>query len=91
MKAAPRLAWMHQTPAGASNLRHGDIWGSEVVVTTSRGHGETTAIAEYAIAGALHFLKGFDRAAVDRERGRFGHREYRARSVERVGTASRLS
>src|SRR6266540_2561597 len=34
----PRLKWLHQTPAGASNLRMGDIWGSQVMVTTSRGH-----------------------------------------------------
>ena len=34
---APRLKWFHQRPAGASNLRMGDLWGSSVVVTTSRG------------------------------------------------------
>src|SRR5215475_6365296 len=31
---APRLKWLHQTPAGASNLRMGDLWGSAVMVTT---------------------------------------------------------
>lgn len=82
VRRAPRLRWMHQTPAGASNLRQGDIWGAGVRVTTSRGHGETTAIAEYAMSGLLHFLKGFDRAALDRTRGVFDHREYRARSAE---------
>src|SRR5207237_8323832 len=35
---APRLRWFHQLPAGASNLLRGDLWGSEVLVTTSRGH-----------------------------------------------------
>src|SRR5580698_448578 len=34
---APRLRWLHQWPAGASNLLRGDLWGSDVVVTTSRG------------------------------------------------------
>src|ERR1700736_1918142 len=34
---APRLKWFHQRPAGASNLRMGDLWGSSVLVTTSRG------------------------------------------------------
>src|SRR5919202_2134025 len=47
---APKLKWFHQRPAGASNLRMGDLWGSDVVVTTSRGAGSTLAIAEYAIA-----------------------------------------
>src|SRR5438132_7991421 len=31
---APRLRWFHQLPAGASNLLRGDLWGSEVIVTT---------------------------------------------------------
>ena len=62
---APRLKWFHQRPAGASNLRLGDIWGSDVLVTTSRGSGNTLAIAEYALAGILYFAKGFDRAIVE--------------------------
>ena len=32
---APRLRWFHQLPAGASNLLRGDLWGSDVIVTTS--------------------------------------------------------
>ena len=63
---APRLKWFHQRPAGASNLRLGDLWGSDVVVTTSRGVGNTLAMAEYAVAGILYFAKGFHRAALDR-------------------------
>src|ERR1700744_2308753 len=58
---ARRLKWFHQRPAGASNLLKGDLWGSDVVVTTSRGAGNTLAIAEYAIAGILHAAKGFHR------------------------------
>lgn len=74
---APRLKWFHQRPAGASNLLMGDLWGSDVVVTTSRGAGNTLAMAEYAVAGLLHFAKSFDRAAMDREAGAFDHRAYR--------------
>lgn len=74
---APRLKWFHQRPAGASNLRRGDLWGSEVVVTTSRGAGNTLAMAEYAIAAILHFAKSFHRAPRDREAGAFDHRAYR--------------
>ncbi len=79
---APRLKWFHQRPAGASNLRLGDLWGSNVVVTTSRGSGNTLAMAEYAVAGILHFAKGFHRAAVDRDAGAFEHRAYRPLLLE---------
>src|SRR6516162_11112228 len=74
---APRLKWFHQRPAGASNLLMGDLWGSGVMVTTSRGVGDTLAMAEYAVAGILHFAKGFHRPAVDRGAGAFDHRAYR--------------
>src|SRR5437588_5601485 len=74
---APRLKWFHQRPAGASNLLVGDLWGSRVAVTTSRGSGNTLAMAEYAVAGILHFAKDLPRAAADREAGAFDHRAYR--------------
>jgi len=74
---APRLKWFHQRPAGASNLLRGDLWGSNVLVTTSRGSGNTLAMAEYALAGILHFAKGLHRAALDRAAGVFAHRAYR--------------
>ena len=74
---SPRLKWFHQRPAGASNLLIGDLWGSDVVVTTSRGAGNTLAMAEYAIAGILHFAKGMAQAGLDRDAGSLRHREYR--------------
>src|SRR5262245_50231707 len=79
---SPRLKWFHQLPAGASNLRLGDLWGSDVTVTTSRGLGNTLAMAEYALAGILHFAKGFHRAQVDRAAGQFDHRPYRPLQVQ---------
>jgi phosphoglycerate dehydrogenase-like enzyme len=79
---SPRLKWFHQRPAGASNLRLGDLWGSDVMVTTSRGVGSTLAMAEYAIAGILHFAKGLDRAVTDRAAGAFDHRAYRPLLIE---------
>ena len=79
---AKRLRWFHQRPAGASNLRLGDLWGSDVLVTTSRGAGNTLAMAEYAIAGILHFAKGLDRAARDGATGAFDHRAYRPLLIE---------
>lgn len=74
---APRLKWFHQRPAGASNLLMGDLWRSQVLVTTSRGAGNTLAMAEYAVAGFLHFAKGLHRAQMDRDAGAFDHRAYR--------------
>lgn len=79
---APRLKWFHQRPAGASNLRLGDLWGSDVVVTTSRGIANALAMAEYAIAGMLHVAKSLGRAAIDRAAGAFDHRAYRPLLLE---------
>jgi phosphoglycerate dehydrogenase-like enzyme len=79
---APRLKWFHQRPAGASNLTIGDLWGSDVTVTTSRGSGNTLAMAEYAVAGILYFAKGLPRAVTDRETGAFDHRAYRPLLIE---------
>jgi glyoxylate/hydroxypyruvate reductase A len=74
---APRLKWLHQRQAGASNLLGSDLWGSDVVVTTSRGVSNPLPIAEYAVAGILHFAMGFNQAALDRMAGAFEHRAYR--------------
>ena len=79
---ALRLKWFHQRPAGASNLRLGDLWGSDVVVTTSRGLANPLPMAEYAIAGILHFAKGLDHAEVDRVERTFDHRTYRPMLLE---------
>jgi hypothetical protein len=79
---APRLKWFHQRQAGASNLLGSDLWGSDIVVTTSRGVANSLPIAEYAIAGILHFAMGFNRAVIDREAGAFDHRAYRPLLVQ---------
>lgn len=79
---APRLRWFHQRPAGASNLLIGDLWGSDVIATTSRGTANSLPIAEHAIASILYFAKGLNRAAVDRAEGGFDHRAYRSILVE---------
>lgn len=73
---APRLRWFHQTPAGASNLIRGDLWGSDVLVTTSRGYGNIRPIAEYVLAGFAHFARAFHRAYHDQRRHRFDHQTY---------------
>jgi glyoxylate/hydroxypyruvate reductase A len=74
---APHLKWFHQRPAGASNLLRGDLWGSDVMVTTSRGYGNTRPMAEYVLAGFLHFARGLHRAYHDQRQHRFEHQSYR--------------
>jgi phosphoglycerate dehydrogenase-like enzyme len=74
---APRLQWFHQRPAGASNLLRGDLWGSDVIVTTSRGYGNTLPMAEFVLAGFFHFARGLHMAYRDQRRHRFDHRTYR--------------
>jgi phosphoglycerate dehydrogenase-like enzyme len=74
---APRLKWLHQTPAGASNLRVGDIWGSAVTVTTSRGCNNALPIAEYVLAVMFLLAKSLPQAFRDQARREFQRRNYR--------------
>ena len=73
---APKLEWVHQRPAGASNLRRGDLWDGGVVVTSSRGHAHNLPIAEYVLAGFLHFAKGLRVAEAERTERRFRAPDY---------------
>jgi phosphoglycerate dehydrogenase-like enzyme len=79
---SPKLKWFHQRPAGASNLRLGDLWGSDVMVTSSRGYGNTVPMAEYVLASILYFARGLHHAAVERANGAFDHRAYKPVLVE---------
>jgi phosphoglycerate dehydrogenase-like enzyme len=73
---APKLKWFHQRPAGASNLFKCDLWGSDVVVSTSRGYGNTLPIAEWALSGMMYFAKGFHQAETDANAGTFDNAAY---------------
>ena len=55
---APSLRWAHHTQAGVSNLLGSDLWASSIPLTSSRGAVGVTAIAEYVMAGVLHFARG---------------------------------
>jgi len=88
---APHLKWVHQTPAGASNLLDTDLWGSDVLVTTSRGFTNKRPMAEYVLASFLYFARGLHWSYRDRQRHRFDHRDYdpitiRDKTVCVVGT-----
>jgi len=73
---SPRLQWVHELPAGASNFLGTDLWNSDVLVTTSRGLTNRRPMAEYILAGFLHFTRGFHLSYRDQERHRFDHRTY---------------
>lgn len=73
---APRLKWVHETPAGASNFLDTDLWGSDVIVTTSRGLTNRRPMAEFVLASFLHFARGLHLSYRDQRRHRFDHHTY---------------
>jgi phosphoglycerate dehydrogenase-like enzyme len=78
---APRLRFVHQLPAGVSNLAWGDLWQAPLPVTSGRGAGNTLPIAEWAIAAALALCKEFPRALAQRAAGRLERAPFRGRQV----------
>ena len=76
---APRLKWVHETPAGASNFLDTDLWGSDVIVTTSRGLTNRRPMAEYALASFLHFSRGLHLSSRDQRRHSSDHQRQRIR------------
>lgn len=73
---APRLKWVHELPAGASNFLDTDLWGSDVVVTTSRGLTNRRPMAEYVLASFLHFSRGLHLSYRDQRRHWLDHHTY---------------
>lgn len=73
---AARLRWVHELPAGASNFLETDLWGSDVLVTTSRGFTNRRPMAEYVLASFLHFSRGLNFSYRDQRRHLFDHRTY---------------
>ena len=78
---APRLRFVHQIPAGVSNLARGDLWQGSVPVTSGRGAGSVLPIAEWAITAGLALSKEFPRAFAQRSAGHFERRAFRGRQV----------
>jgi len=73
---APRLKWVHELPAGASNFLDTDLWGADILVTTSRGLTNRRPMAEYVLASFLHFARGLHLSYRDQKRRRFDHQTY---------------
>jgi phosphoglycerate dehydrogenase-like enzyme len=63
---AKQLRWVHSAAAGVGTALHDEMRASDVILTNSAGI-HAIPIAEYAVAGILHFLRGFD-VALDQQR-----------------------
>ncbi|UPO77392.1 D-2-hydroxyacid dehydrogenase [Arthrobacter sp. Helios] len=59
---ADSLKWIHVPAAGVDRLLFPELAASEVTVTNARGIFDA-AMAEYALAGILHFAKNFPQAS----------------------------
>ena len=67
-RAGRTLRWVHSAAAGVGNVLNTGIAGSDVLLTNSAGiHGPP--IAEFVVAGILHFLRGLDVAVAQQRRG----------------------
>jgi phosphoglycerate dehydrogenase-like enzyme len=64
--AARRLRWVHTAAAGVGNVLKSGIADRDVVLTNSAGI-HAIPMAEFVVAGLLHFLRGLD-VAVDQQR-----------------------
>ena len=73
---SPRLKWVHELPAGASNFLDTDLWGADVWVTTTRGLTNRRPMAEYVLASFLHFARGLHLSYRDQRRHLFDHKTY---------------
>ena len=78
---APRLRYVHQVPAGVSNLMQGDLWGTSVPVSSGRGVNRSLPIAEWVIGSTIALMKDLPLAFAQRARGRFDRTELRGRLV----------
>ena len=56
---ATRLKWVHSAAAGVGSALHAEMLASDVLFTNSAGV-HAAPIAEYVVAGVLHFLRGLD-------------------------------
>src|SRR5690606_7102617 len=57
--AAPRLRWVHSATAGIGSALFPEMRARSVLLTNSAGV-HAVPMAEYVLAGVLHFLRGLD-------------------------------
>src|SRR3954468_14610445 len=78
---APKLRFVHQIPAGVSNLMKSDLWQGSVPVTSGRGAGGTLPIAEWAVAVGMALCKELPRAFSQRAAGALDRQAFNGRQV----------
>src|SRR5579859_3175681 len=78
---APYLRFVHQLPAGVSNLVRSDLWQGVIPVTSGRGAGSIVPIAEWSVAAMMALLKDLPRAFAQRANGRLDRRVFRGREI----------
>ena len=65
---AKKLRWVHSAAAGVGSALYPEMLASDVVLTNSAGI-HAIPIAEYVVAGVLHFLRGLDFVLDQQRRG----------------------
>jgi phosphoglycerate dehydrogenase-like enzyme len=68
--AGQKLRWVHSAAAGVGNTLYPEMMSSEVLLTNSAGV-HAVPIAEYVVAGVLHFFRGLDIAVHQQCEGRW--------------------
>lgn len=67
---ARKLRWVHSAAAGVGSALYPEMVASDVVLTNSAGV-HAIPIAEYVVAGVLHFFRGLDVAAEQQREARW--------------------
>jgi phosphoglycerate dehydrogenase-like enzyme len=68
--AGRKLRWVHSAAAGVGNALYPEMVASDVILTNSAGV-HAVPIAEYVVAGVLHFFRGLDVAAEQQRESRW--------------------
>src|SRR5207237_9966285 len=69
--AGKKVRWVHSAAAGVGNALYPEMVASDVPFTNSAGV-HAIPIAEYVVAGVLHFFRGLDLSAEQQRCGRGG-------------------
>jgi len=72
---ARRLRWVHSAAAGVGTALYPEMVASDVALTNSAGV-HAVPMAEYVVAGVLHFLRGFDIAGDQQRRSEWSKTEF---------------
>ena len=75
LAAAPALRWAHSTTAGVASLLHPELAERAILLTNSAGV-HAPPMAEYVLAGVLHFLRGLDVAVRQQAEARWDRQPF---------------